>query len=45
LRPSARIGIPISVTGRKQPLVFGDNELAVRLVPVEELEWYLYLRK
>ena len=25
--------------------IFGDNELAVRLVPVEELEWYLYLRK
>jgi hypothetical protein len=43
------------VTGRKQPLVFGDNELAVRLVPVvakpggevsvEELECYLYLTK
>ena len=31
--------------GRKQPLVFGDNELAVQLVPVEELECYLYLTK
>ena len=42
-------------TGRTQPLVFGDNELAVKLVPVEaksdgevsveELECYVYVRK
>lgn len=42
-------------TGRAQPLVFGDNELAVRLVPteannegkvsIEELECYVYVRK
>ena len=42
-------------TGREQPLVFGDNELAVRLVPteahkdgklsIEELECYVYVRK
>ena len=42
-------------TGRRQPLVFGDNELAARLVPVEtkpdgevsieELECYVYVRK
>jgi len=42
-------------TGRKQPLVFGDNELAVKLVPVEakpdgevsieELECYVYVRR
>ena len=42
-------------TGRKQPLVFGDNSLTVRLVPsqamkegrvsVEELECYVYVRK
>lgn len=42
-------------TGQKLPLVFGDNELAVQLVPVvakpggevsvEELECYLYLTK
>lgn len=41
--------------GRKPPLVFGDNKLAVRLVPVEakpdgevsveELECCLYVRK
>ena len=42
-------------TGRDQPLVFGDNELAVKLVPtaantdgkvsIEELECYVYVRK
>jgi hypothetical protein len=42
-------------TGRDQPLVFGDNKLAVRLVPsdarqdgqvsIEELECYVYVRK
>ncbi len=42
-------------TGRKQPLVFGDNQLTVRLVPaagkkdgtvsIEELECYVYVRK
>ena len=42
-------------TGRKQPLVFGDNKLTVQLVPtqakkdgqvsVEELECYVYVRK
>ena len=42
-------------TGREQPLVFGDNELAVKLVPtaantdgkvsIEELECYVYVRK
>ena len=42
-------------SGRQQPLVFGDNELAVKLVPVEaksdgevsveELECYVYVRK
>ena len=42
-------------SGRRQPLVFGDNELAVRLVPVEttpdgevgiaELECYVYVRR
>ena len=42
-------------TGRSQPLVFGDNQLAVRLVPakasgdgtvsIEELECYVYVRK
>jgi len=42
-------------TGRKQPIIFGDNELAVKLVPVdakpdgevsiEELECYVYVRK
>lgn len=42
-------------TGREQPLVFGDNELAVRLdsteankegkVSIEELECYVYVRK
>ena len=42
-------------TGRQQPLVFGDNDLAVRLVPteankdgkvsIEELECYVYVRK
>ena len=42
-------------TGRKQPIVFGDNELTVRLMPpeqkgegkvsVEELECYVYVRK
>jgi hypothetical protein len=42
-------------TGRAQPLVFGDNKLAVRLVPteannegkvsIEELECYVYVRK
>ena len=44
-----------ATTGRKQPLVFGDNELAVRLLPmagksegevsIEELECYVYVRK
>lgn len=42
-------------TGRKQPLVFGDNQLTARLVPaddqrqgmvsLEELECYVYVRK
>ena len=42
-------------TAREQPLVFGDNELAVKLVPtaantdgkvsIEELECYVYVRK
>ena len=42
-------------TGRSQPLVFGDNQLTVRLIPakasgdgtvsIEELECYVYLRK
>ena len=42
-------------TGRKQPILFGDNELAVRLTPaedkaegavsIEELECYVYVRK
>ncbi len=42
-------------TGRDQPLVFGDNKLAVHLVPtdarqdgqvsIEELECYVYVRK
>ena len=42
-------------TGRQQPLVFGDNRLAVRLVPteakqdgkvsIEELECYVYVKK
>ena len=42
-------------TGRKQPIVFGDNELTVRLMPpeqkgegkvsIEELECYVYVRK
>ena len=42
-------------TGRKQPLVFGDNQLTVQLVPaggadgaavsIEELECYVYVRK
>ncbi|MDA1056026.1 MAG: hypothetical protein O3C40_37065 [Planctomycetota bacterium] len=42
-------------TGQSQPLVFGDNQLAVRLIPVqpsadgkvsiEELECYVYVRK
>ena len=42
-------------TGRAQPLVFGDNRLAVRLLPteahqdgklsIEELECYVYVRK
>jgi hypothetical protein len=42
-------------TGRKPPLVFGDNELAVRLIPtaaqtegevsIEELECYVYVRR
>ena len=42
-------------TGRKQPLVFGDNELAVSLTPspdkkegevsIEELECYVYVRR
>ena len=42
-------------TGRKQPIVFGDNELAVRLAPasekqegqvsIRELECYVYVRK
>jgi len=42
-------------TGRQQPLIFGDNQLTVRLVPsaakaegtvsVEELECYVYVRK
>ena len=42
-------------TGRDQPIIFGDNELAVLLVPspgkkegevsIEELECYVYVRK
>ena len=42
-------------TGRKQPLIFGDNQLTVRLAPsaakaegtvsIEELECYVYVRK
>jgi len=42
-------------TGRKQPIIFGDNELAVVLAPssgkkegevsIEELECYVYVRK
>ena len=42
-------------TGRKQPIVFGDNKLTVRLMPpeqegegkvsIEELECYVYVRK
>jgi hypothetical protein len=42
-------------TGRKQPIVFGDNDLTVRLAPspdkkdgevsIEELECYVYVRK
>ncbi|MFV1968168.1 MAG: hypothetical protein ACC628_22320, partial [Pirellulaceae bacterium] len=42
-------------TGREQPLIFGDNQLTVHLVPlaaraegtvsVEELECYVYVRK
>ena len=42
-------------TGQSQPLVFGDNQLAVRLIPVqpsangtvsiEELKCYVYVRK
>ncbi len=42
-------------TGRKQPLIFGDNQLTVRLVPspaeangivsVEEVECYVYVRR
>jgi len=42
-------------TGRRQPIVFGDNQLAVRLAPspdkkegevsIEELECYVYVRK
>jgi len=42
-------------TGRSHPLVFGDNQLAVRLIPakapvdrtvsIEELECYVYVRK
>ena len=42
-------------TGRRQPLVFGDNQLSVQLVPaggprrgtvsIEELECYVYVRK
>ena len=42
-------------TGRSQPLVFGDNQLVVRLIPakapaegtvsIEELECYVYVRK
>ena len=42
-------------TGRKQPLIFGDNQLTIHLVPsaakaegtasIEELECYVYVRK